>query len=220
MFTAAEYYDMLIVYGACGESAYAAVEACAARFPANVFLRLVNRARNTENLVPQTKGVGGVTQEARTPQNDEAVLQAFEEDGTLSIRSVASMFDISKSTTQRILKDNRQHAYHYTRLQNLLPEDLPLRVQFCEWLLQQHEANPNFVKSILFTDECFFSRNGTFNIHNYHVWADENPHAIHVNAFQHRFSINLWARILGDSRRPSKLNKTSTLLYSNWWKSF
>jgi hypothetical protein len=100
------------------------------------------------------------------------------------------MFDISKSTTQRILKDNRQHAYHYTRVQNLLPEDLPPRVQFCEWLLQQHEANPNFVKSILFTDECFFSRNGTFNIH---------PHAIHVNAFQHWFSINLWAGILGDS---------------------
>jgi hypothetical protein len=154
---------MLIVYGACGESAYAAVQA----YAANVFLRLVNRARNTGNLVAQTEGVGGVTREARTPQNEEAVLQAFEEDGTLSIRSVASMFDISK--------DNRQHADHYTRVQNLLPEDLPLRVQFCEWLLQQHETNPNFVKSILFTDECFFSRNGTFNIHNYNVWADENP---------------------------------------------
>jgi hypothetical protein len=86
---------------------------------------------------------------------------------------------------------NRQHAYHYTRVQNLLPEGLLLRVQFCEWLLQQHEANPNFVKIILFTDECLFSRNGTFNIHNYHVWVDENPHAIHVNAFQHRLSINL-----------------------------
>jgi hypothetical protein len=85
MFTAAEYYDMLIVYGACGESAYAAVEAYAARFPlrehptANVFLRLVNCARNTGNLVLQTEGVGGVTREARTPQNEEAVLQAFEE---------------------------------------------------------------------------------------------------------------------------------------------
>jgi hypothetical protein len=44
----------------------------------------------------------------------------------------------------------------------------------------------------------FFS-SGTFNIHSYHVWADENPRAIHVNAFQHRFSITLWAGILGDS---------------------
>jgi hypothetical protein len=54
MFTAAEYYDMLIVYGACGENAYAAVEGYAARFPANVFLRLVNRARNTGNLLFST----------------------------------------------------------------------------------------------------------------------------------------------------------------------
>jgi hypothetical protein len=43
------------------------------------------------------------------------------------------------------------------------------------------------------------TRNGTFSIHNYHVWADENPHTIHVNAFQHRFSIKLWTGILGDS---------------------
>jgi hypothetical protein len=49
------------------KGAYAAVEANAARLPANVFLRLVNRARNTGNLVPQTKGVGGVTREARIP---------------------------------------------------------------------------------------------------------------------------------------------------------
>jgi hypothetical protein len=113
----------------------------------------------------------------------------------LSIRSVASMFDISKSTTQRILKiiDNTLIIIRVYR--NSCQNDLPLRVQFCE-----HEANPNFVKSILFTDECFFSRNGTFNIHNYHVWVDENPHhAIYVNAFQDRFSINLWAGILGDS---------------------
>jgi hypothetical protein len=33
MFIAAEYCNMLIVYGAFGESAYAAVEFCAARLP-------------------------------------------------------------------------------------------------------------------------------------------------------------------------------------------
>jgi hypothetical protein len=74
-------------------------------------LRLANHARNMGNLIPQTKGVDGVPRVARTPQNEEAVLQAFEEDDTLSIRSAASMFNISKSTTQRIPKDNRQHAY-------------------------------------------------------------------------------------------------------------
>jgi hypothetical protein len=79
-------------------------------------LRLANHARNMGNLIPQTKGVDGVPRVASTPQNEEA----FEEDDTLSIRSAASMFNISKSTTQLIPKDNRQHAHHYTRVQNLL----------------------------------------------------------------------------------------------------
>jgi hypothetical protein len=118
------------------------------------------------------------------------------------------MFDISKNSTQRILKDNRQHAYHYTRVQNLLPEDLPLRVQFCEWLLQQHEANPNLN---VFSQETE---------HNYHVWADENPRAIHVNAFQHRFNINLWAGILGDSLasvdKQTRLSDKISTRVSGW----
>jgi hypothetical protein len=126
-------------------------------------LRLANHARNTGNLIPQTKGVDGVLvlRVAHTPQNEEAVLQAFEEDDTLSIRSAASMFNISKSTTQRIPKDNRQHVYHYTRVQNLLPEDRPLRVQFCEWLLQ-HAANRNFVK-------VFYLRTNVFSRETEHL---------------------------------------------------
>ncbi|RZC40113.1 DDE 3 domain containing protein, partial [Asbolus verrucosus] len=51
---------------------------------------------------------------------------------------------------------------------------------------------------ILFTDESYFSRGGTFNAHNYHIWAEENPHAITVRSFQRRFSVNLWGGILGN----------------------
>jgi hypothetical protein len=84
-------------------------------------------------------------------------------------------------------------------VQNLIPEDHEARINFCTWLLQQHDADPNFVNNILFTDESLFSREGTFNYHNYHIWAEENPHAKHVRRFQHRFTINLWAGTLGDS---------------------
>ncbi|KAJ4436743.1 hypothetical protein ANN_16875 [Periplaneta americana] len=31
-----------------------------------------------------------------------------------------------------------------------------------------------------------------------HVWADENPHAVEETRHQHRFSINVWAVVLGD----------------------
>ncbi|EFN68585.1 hypothetical protein EAG_00194, partial [Camponotus floridanus] len=44
-------------------------------------------------------------------------------------------------------------------------------------------------------DESIFTRDGTFNTHNYHFWGNENPHQFRVRSFQHRFSINLWAGI-------------------------
>jgi transposase len=48
----------------------------------------------------ETKGIGCVPQGARTAQNEDAVFQAFKKDRTLSIRSIANMFNISKSTMQ------------------------------------------------------------------------------------------------------------------------
>jgi hypothetical protein len=47
--------------------------------------------------------------------------------------------------------------------------------------------------SLIFLDKA------TFNSHNFHVWATENPHEVFIRGFQNRFSINLWAGILGDS---------------------
>ncbi|CAH1981952.1 unnamed protein product [Acanthoscelides obtectus] len=43
----------------------------------------------------------------------------------------------------------------------LQPDDFPARVRFCEWLLHQHDNNPDFLKCILVTDESTFTRNGT-----------------------------------------------------------
>jgi hypothetical protein len=43
--------------------------------------------------------------------------------------------------------------------------------------------NPNFARNILFTEECSFSREGMYNTHNWHFWADENPNIIGVRGF-------------------------------------
>jgi hypothetical protein len=37
-----------------------------------------------------------------------------------------------------------------------------------------------------------------YNVHNWHIWAEENARAIFPRAFQGRFSVNLWAGLLGD----------------------
>jgi hypothetical protein len=59
MYTAAEYAEMLIIYGDCRRNAREDAREYAIRFPRrlpypnnNVFLRLVYRARDTGSLVP------------------------------------------------------------------------------------------------------------------------------------------------------------------------
>ena len=66
-------------------------------------------------------------------------------------------------------------------------------------LLAREEEQPGFVEKILFTDECNFTREGSFNLHNSHIWSDENPRVYTIRHYQYRFSVNLWAGILHDS---------------------
>ncbi|EFA12076.1 hypothetical protein TcasGA2_TC006883 [Tribolium castaneum] len=204
MFAPDEYCKMLIIYGQCNRNANEAAREYARRFPqrtqpsANAFLRLVESTRRTGSLLPQKKGLVGARRRARTPETEEQVTEAFFQDPTTSIRTVSRLHGVSRNSIQRILKENRQHPYHYTRVQHLHPQDYAARVKFCQWLLRQHAENQNFVKTIMFTDESTFTREGVFNIHNNHFWADQNPHVITPNSFQYKFSINLWARILGD----------------------
>lgn len=49
-----------------------------------------------------------------------------------------------------------------------------------------------------YSDEATFNRCGIVNLHNSHVWADENPHALIETNSQRQFSTNIWAGILGD----------------------
>jgi hypothetical protein len=69
-------------------------------------------------------------------------------------------------------------------------------MQFCEWLRHQHAADELFLHNILRTDEACFSREGVFNVHNSHLWARDNPHAIRERVYQVRFSVSIWAGIV------------------------
>ncbi|KAJ4429247.1 hypothetical protein ANN_26250 [Periplaneta americana] len=58
-------------------------------------------------------------------------------------------------------------------------------------------VNPNFPALVLFTDEAQFTRDAITNFHNQHVWAYENPRATVPSHHQMRFSLNMWAGIIG-----------------------
>lgn len=54
------------------------------------------------------------------------------------------------------------HPYHFSKVHALQENDAPVRIGFCQWLIQ----NPNL--NILWTDEATFTRVGLFNQRNEH----------------------------------------------------
>lgn len=77
--------------------------------------------------------------------------------------------------------------------------------------MQENNRNVRFIRFILFTDEATFTRSGFTNVHNIHVWAEENPHAVIVIHNQVNFMANVWAGIidnfvLGTVFLPHNLN--------------
>ncbi|KAJ8909508.1 hypothetical protein NQ315_008898 [Exocentrus adspersus] len=108
----------------------------------------------------------------------EDQFQLIHEDPTTSTREIDRQVGISQS---RILKENQLYPFHIQTVHALVPEDYPLRVEFCNW--------PRTSSKILvtLTDEASFTRNGMTNTRNTHVWALENPNEIRETNFQHRF---------------------------------
>lgn len=135
----------------------------------------------------------------RTAQLEENILNAVGDTPSTSTRKLSAQFNTSKTIVHEILKEQLLYPYHLQKVHELIPEDFPRRMQFANWLLNQQRNNANFISTILFTDEAGFSKNGIINLHNWHVWADENPHATIVSHHQHQFQqINVWAGIVGN----------------------
>jgi hypothetical protein len=71
------------------------------------------------------------------------------------------------------LKACRHHL-----LQMLTEDDFDRRVEFSEWVLICCEAEPDFPRRILWTDEASFKLSGRINRHNSVYWSDCNPHEV------------------------------------------
>ncbi|KAJ4439948.1 hypothetical protein ANN_08079 [Periplaneta americana] len=143
-------------------------------------------------------GLGRGRQRSTTPEIQEEILEAVNMTPSISTRRVALQVNVPHTTVWRQLKEYQLYPYHLQCVQALSPADYPARVRFCQWFLQQCGVNPNFPALVLFTDEAQFTRDGITNFHNQHVWAYENPRATVPSHHQVRFSLNMWAGIIGD----------------------
>ncbi|KAL7289166.1 hypothetical protein TKK_0017110 [Trichogramma kaykai] len=131
------------------------------------------------------------------PQVQDDVEKAFADDPSTSCRVISRLVGASKSLVHRIIRQTGKKPYRLTKVQELLPRDLPVRVAFCGRFLAQTRRDEGFPSTILWSDECTFTRSGAFNQHNTHNWAHENPHGHRSLKFQHRWFVNVWAGILG-----------------------
>ena len=106
------------------------------------------------------------------PQHVEGILDFFAAHPDASPTDAAHRFNVSQYFAWSVLKLDGQHPYHLQPVQELSDADRPARMAFCNWMHQQRQ------RSILWTDEATLGRVGLYNMHNEHLWARENPHAV------------------------------------------
>lgn len=196
-FTNPEYRDLHYIYGFCDGNAAAAVREYGRRFPnrhqphRSVFTRVNRQIGETGTVTPPASPPGPI----RDAEVAEVIEEHFNETPRTSTRRAALELDIPRASIIRTLKTAALYPFHFTPVQNLLPLDFHKRLQFCEWFINQRAE---IRAKILWTDESTFTRNGIFNFHNEHYWADANPHLVMESSFQHQFKVNVWAGMIHD----------------------
>lgn len=200
-YSRAELADMHMIYGEARGRDSVAQRLYQERFPnrripgRGMFARLHQRIRDT-GTVDVRKPTSGRPPYVRTDDLEEDVLQRFQAKPSTSTRAVAAATGTSQTTVWRIVRGRLLHPFRCQKVQALCPADFPARVAFATWFLQQDARDPDWSKHVLFTDEATFTREGVYNTHNNHVWADINPHATRTRGYQHRFNVNVWAGVI------------------------
>lgn len=130
-------------------------------------------------------------------RRDAAIEQHFNENPSSSTRAAGRELHLPKSTVHRVLKQHKYHPYKPTIVQGLQGNDHLRRIEFCNWYINQCNADPAFPNHVVWSDETRFSNCGVFNHHNYHFGSTENPELRAQRRLQVRFGFNVWCGIIG-----------------------
>lgn len=202
-YTNEELADMHLIYGESRGNCRLARRLYQNKFPHRripshpTFAQIDRRLRETGAFKPNRWNAGRRPQVLQ-PHVEENILDMVEQNPTTSMKRVALRCGVSKTSAWRVCHKQLLHPYHAQKVQELKPADLPKRSEFCRWILQEFRQNPQFLETLLFTDEVCFTKDGVLNLHNLHKWADENPRFIRPTKSQYRFSKNVWAGVIGN----------------------
>lgn len=197
-FTPNDYVDMLLIYGECRKNCREAERVYRQRFPDRPtpsyksFSRVEEKMRT--GFFPNLKH-SHHQKAVRTEENVVNVLAYVAVNPHVSIRTLARECNISRSTIQRILRENKFHPFKIHLVQGLRPTDFERRLEFIATLRVAWYDNPEILSQICWTDESRFHNNGVVNKHNAHYWSENNPRWMMETRFQTIFGINVWAGI-------------------------
>ena len=152
------------------------------------------RFLQTLNVAPR-KPIGDHSQRRVSDEKRMAIVGAFGDDPCSSQTKVASQVGVAQSTVSRTLKEEGIKAFKFTSVQQLLPEDYPRRLSFCQLVVDRLEDDINFVSNICFSDEATFHLNGCVNKHNRFVYAIENPHLCVEDKMLRSPAVTCWAMV-------------------------
>ena len=113
---------------------------------------------------------------ARTQLNFNRVQESVEECHETSARRRSLQLGLSLSSTLRILKsDLNLTPYHIQVKQKLRDVDKTQRVTMCQWFMERHEGNEDFLDDVWFSDESHFHLSGYVNAKSAVYWDSQPP---------------------------------------------
>lgn len=195
-----ELVDMVYALGEGERNPMLASRIYCQRFPnrrhptALAFERLKERFERTGHIYYEKKER---EKRATLEENAFSILLSVVQNPHASTRTISNELDISQTSVSRTLRKHKFHPFHVQLVQELDAGDFQKRLEFSEWALNSFRQENTFFNYVLFSDEATFHKTGYVNRHNFHYYDTRNPHFIRQLDHQHRWTLNVWAGIVG-----------------------
>lgn len=157
----------------------------------STIMRTVERFERTGSVEDEQKQ--GKPNTINKEINIDEINKSIKENPTMSIRTRAETLGISKSTLQRIMHELGYHGYRLQLFHQIKPADELFRLRFVKNFLQ-YGNNNEFLDSIFWSDESYFTLGRTVNRYNCYYYSLDNPDYYIESANSH-LGVMVWCAI-------------------------
>jgi hypothetical protein len=170
-----------------------------AKYP-NVQIQESSLKAHIRTVINRFIQTGNVNEKKSTgrPQISEEIVEDLrarvEQNPQTSLKRLSLQSGVPLSTCHKVLKKRlHMHPYKTSVLQQLLPIDIPRRLEYCQWF-QNNLNDDQLLDLTFFSDEAWFHLSGYVNSQNFRFWSSENPHNF-IETPLHSQKIGVWLAV-------------------------